>query len=430
MRKVIYSVVAAAICLGGCSEQSEITIQPEKNIVTEMRKTQAIVPKIEVEPTDYRLYMYETDYQLGLYEPQQGCYAGAYVLSNRSLQFDIKQFEEMTQKSHGIYIYNMKLGEVFPLQWVLECISQKKTPHIIVHPPSTDMPYQEFLLERAAREFGQFYVPIFVQFYPNPHQSFKNPEDYKSFFQKARETFRKYASNAAFVWSVDSDSVYDNKVYYPGDEAVDWVGLNIYEPIYINGLKNEQDVRKPIDFFYHQYQRRKPIMISQLGISHYSKKDHGYYIEEAAEKLNEIYEKLRTDYPRIKAVHYMDFNNIAVAPGEMGSDNFSITEDATLLSTYRSQIGDEHFLDILEVRESGSPNEERFISAFPVYSSSYTFYIDEKVLTYEWGVGAPEKVIESLTADSGIYYPLEETAEYYGYIVEIDESNQRILLKK
>ena len=87
------------------------------------------------------------------------------------------------RKSHGIYLRNLKLGKPFPIEWVLECTAKMKTPFIIVQPPSIDYPYQDFLLEETARAFGEYYIPIFVEFYPDPQQ-YGNSKNIRSFLIK------------------------------------------------------------------------------------------------------------------------------------------------------------------------------------------------------------------------------------------------------
>ncbi len=381
--------------------------------------------------TEYTLMIANPDYTLSLYEPKEGCYTGAYVLSNKKIQFNMEQFDEMTEKEHSIYIYNLRLGESFPVEWVLECISHLKTPHIILHPPNDELPYQDFLLDRTAKEFGEFYTPMFVQFYPNPQQYKGNPEEYKQFFSKAKAAFNTYASNTAFVWSIDSKSVYDSSIFYPGDEVVDWIGLNLYMPIYENGEKIKRNQWSSIDFFYYMYQHRKPLMLSQLAVSHYSNQDHGYYIQQAVDTITELYTIVPIRYPRIKAVHYMDFNNIEVAPNQKGNDNFSITDHSILLNMYRNLIHHTHYLDMVEIGETGSRDEEWFVSAYDVYEKDKQFFICKQMLEYEWKIPIPpEWELFQINSRGEVYYPLEKISSYLKFSIKIDENQKIIQIKK
>jgi beta-mannanase len=64
--------------------------------------------------------------------------------------------------------------------------------------------------------------------------------EYTAFFRSAREYFNRYASNAALVWSIDADSLHLMDRHYPGDDYVDWVGINIFVELcgrpYYNGI--------------------------------------------------------------------------------------------------------------------------------------------------------------------------------------------------
>jgi len=58
--------------------------------------------------------------------------------------------------------------------------------------------------------------------------------DYRKAFRNAASLFRKYAPNVALVWCPNSGLLGGEKrdvfgPFYPGDDVVDWVGLDIYE---------------------------------------------------------------------------------------------------------------------------------------------------------------------------------------------------------
>lgn len=380
------------------------------------------------EKTNYKLFI-NKEKSLELYEPPNNCYIGAYILSNPDLNFEIDNFEEITKKSHGIYLRNLKLGKPFPIEWVLECTAKMKTPFIIVQPPSIDYPYQDFLLEETARAFGEYYIPIFVEFYPDPQQ-YGNSKEYKEFFNKARNIFNKYAPNVAFVWSVNYKNIKDSMPYYPGDDFVDWVAINLYDMLDVENkddVIDNKDIFNEIDFFYFLFQDKKPIMISQLGISHYSKQNHGYYVDEAAKKIEDFYKKIKIYYPQIKTVNYMDFDNIEVAPEEMGYDNFKITAHKNLLESYISVVNNEYFTDSLDTQNHGQKAHYWFVSYYPIYKKDNEFFISDKVLEYEWNIkNLNLEEIDSIKINDSTYYLLSKLARDNGFNIIINDKDKII----
>jgi hypothetical protein len=414
MKKRLFLIVIFlyAVISGCTTDLQKCGSDKNKNQKTEVYDVQDIPKK-----TNKKLWI-KKEKRLSLYEPKEGCYAGAYILSNPDIHFDISEFERKTGRSHSIYMRNMKLGSPFPIQWVLECIAQMKTPFIILTPPTDSFPFQEFLLEETAKECGNYFIPMFIEFYPNPHQ-YENPDQYKDFFRKARKIFQKYAPNVAFVWSTDVYHVHDADVYYPGDPFVDWVGLNIYESISIEHNRNEQNLFEYMDFFYFNFQNRKPIMISQLGISHYSNRNHSYYVEEAAQKLEQIYTKVKQQYPRIKAVNYMDFNNIVTAPEGKGFDDFRVTDQEELLKTYWMSVRESYFKHEVDIQTVNEKNEEWLISYYPIYQQDDRYYISENVIKYEWEKPIPNEIKqEYIYVDQKMYYPIEKVIPKNEYIVK------------
>ncbi len=382
--------------------------------------------------TPYQLWIEDKDYSLSLYEPKEGCYAGAYILSNKEINFDIYEFENKTKKPHSIYIRNMKLGEPFPLDWVLECYSYMKTPHIIIHPPSESFPYQEHLLEQTAKEFGEFFIPMFVQFYPNPSQYFGNHIQYQDFFQKAYYAFKTNAPNVSIIWSIAYENLYDSYLYDPGDTYFDWIGLNMYLPSKIEEEKKGETILQYIHDFYMIYQCRKPLMISQLGVPHYSKKDHRYYIKEAKQTLNSIYNAVEARYPRIKAIHYMDINNVETNPSYANWENFSITEEMEVLHTYQKLIKSPHYLEELDVKHTGDVQSRWILMDTPVYSLQQGFYISNVFLKYPYFKDLYPKfnntTVEPLIIKDQTLYSLENICDVIGYQFKIDEINKQIYL--
>jgi len=369
---------------------------------------------IELKKSDINLYIIQNNYKLSMYEPDDGCYIGAYVLGNRALDYNMQEFEEVTGRRHSIYIYNLVLGNPFPANWILECIANMKTPLVVIH-PKEGMTLNENFLYDTAESFSQLSVPMFVEFYPNPEKYDILPDEYKQFYKKAEQIFNKYSSNTAFVWSVNINNVYSSNVYYPGDDVVDWIGLSIYEPIYRNDVKVENDIWSKLDFFYNTYQYSKPIMITQFAVSHYSDTDHSYYINEAKNRLSTFYDTIKNYYPRIKAINYMDFKD---------SENYKVTDNNSLTDLYKSTLDDEYFKYNVEL-VTPQYGKEIFKSAFYLCSDGENVYISDKALRYELGIN-PEQYEESILYNNIKYYPIDIIKKYKNYSIKFE--NKKIYI--
>lgn len=407
MKKYIFSglVIIFMLWVGFTTRDESSEYPPAHQVLSSDLNNVAVL----LEETDMSLYLVQNNYKPSLYEPSDGCYIGAYVLGNNTLNYDMMEFEKAVNKRHSTYIYNLTMGNQFPKDWVLECIANMKTPLIVVHPKDS-MILDENLLYDIAKSFGELSVPMFVEFYPNPEKYNIFPKEYKDFFLKAKEIFKEYSPNSAFVWSVNLNNVYDSGIYYPGDNAVDWVGLSIYQPIYRNSIKSDTDIWSGIDFFYNTYQNSKPIMITELGISHYSNTDHTYYIKDSQNKINEFYNKIKNNYPRIKAVNYMDFES---------NENYKITDNSSISKTYKDAVNDIHFKYSVDTVNTNT--KEFFKSAFPIYRNGEKIYISSRTLDYELDIIIPQDNTEGILYKDIYYYPLDILKNYETYKIEMKD---------
>lgn len=373
---IIAVFIIIALALSGCADTGNEYITEAVN--------ETAVKELKVEEENkYNVYINEYNYNLSKYEPDKGCYLGAYILTDTIVNSDINNFEEVAGKEHSMYIYNMKLGEPFPISWVLECYTNGKMPHIIMYPPDGYTPYNKSLIDKCADEFGRLNIPIFLQLYPNPQQYGTDATSYISFYREVKNVFNKKSPNTAFIWSVDSnEEIYDSEIYYPGDAYTDWVGINIYKTMFDKEYEYSKDIWKNIDYFYYRFQHRKPIMISQLGVSHYSTKNHTYETVKAANSIMEIYNRVQNEYPMIKGIVYMDYSNIDRSPKSAVRDDYSISGEKELIKAYRNAVGHNYFIGshIENDTESGG---QYFKSPFIGYKINGDIYISAKTITYD-----------------------------------------------
>ncbi len=416
---VIFFSIMQILC--GCSSNNILN----KDISNVKDGDVEVSLRHEIIKTSYDGY-FQKEIEASKYEPVKGAYLGAYVLANPEIEFDISKFEDAVGKNVAIGIRHYQLGDPFPDKWLLECLAKKKAPHIVVTPKTMASPYDKEALEATALKFKNTYgIPAFIEFYPGPKE-FGNPGEYISYFRLAKEIFAQYAPNVAFVWSMDMEDIYDSMIYYPGDDYVDWIGISMYFPIYKNHIKYNADIGEKLDYFYNIYQDKKPMMISKLAVSHYSKEDHTFYINEARDIINHIYANIPARYPRIKAINYIDLDNIKIAPNDTGYDNFMVSTEPKITNMYKEAIKNPHYIDNVEDTKA---REVTYWSKMktPIYERDNNLYVLEETITYDWGIDITGKMKESKVIIGGSeYYKLDQIAKAAGYKINIGKDSVRI----
>ncbi len=429
MKVAIIALMFTLIILQAGCEQTNKKTTAQKEAQPVVSVSPSLPKKKIVTGERFNVYIEQSNYKLSMYEPKEGCYLGAFILNDKRIDGDIKQFETLTEKSHAFYTYNYTLGDQFPLNWVLTCISQTKTPFVVVQPqlpvPNSEealnLTIDKQLLEQTAKAFGNFNIPMFIKFCP-VDTSYK-PSEYIAFYKAARTAFRKYAPKCAFVWSVSSEDAFNCTDYYPSDSSVDWVAIDICQNI-VEQNKYNDDVFKAIEYFYFTFQKQKPIMLSKLAISNFSSVDYSYCTPLASSEIERIYTKIANDYPRIKAINYFDVNEINVSQKNKITQNYSITENEAITLAYIKATSNEKFLNSIESKSEGENNSEWILSPFAAYKIDKEVYVSESTIIYDldvldWGFGMNERMNEKVI-NNNKYYTTDfiDKSKYFKLSVE------------
>ena len=302
---------------------------------------------------------------LGRYEPINGCYLGAYVLQDESLNGDMQAFNEITGKKHATYFsyFGYKEGDMDALaEWLKETEAADAAPQVALEPNLglEVVENDEYLIE-LAKTLNRVDGPVFLRFASEMNGNWTNyhddPELFIEKWQLMHDVMAEYAPNVLMLWTVFSTPTNNIDDYYPGDEYVDWVGINIYNVAYhnnnINDVAADEDPLEFLDYVYKHYSDRKPIQISEYGVTHYTITDGQNYSDFACEKLRRLYENLEENYPRVKAIYYFDVNNLLNAPEGRRINDYSLTGDEHVLSAYRDIIADDYFLSDIQADYAG-----------------------------------------------------------------------------
>ena len=301
-----------------------------------------------------------SEYSLAKFEPEHGCYLGAYVLQDEYINGSMDTFNQLTGKKHASFFsyFGYKEGSLVDLvKWLIKVKDADAAPHLALEPNKglaevRDDPY----LHELAAILNGIKGPVFLRFASEMNGDWTpysgNPKKYIEKWRLVHDIMEKEAPNVIMVWTVFTFPEWTIMSYYPGDEYVDWVGVNVYNVIYHNNNKKRvakhEDPLQLMDFVYKKFSSKKPIQISEFGASHYTITDNEYYLDFAVSKISRMYEGIKNSHPRVKSIFYFDVNNLANAPEGRQINNYSITEQEKILNVYKKLIADPYFLSSID----------------------------------------------------------------------------------
>lgn len=297
------------------------------------------------------------------YEPAVGCYLGAFIDfdstlrtpifdSNRHTHQDPTGFETVVQKQHAMYFFYLGYGRNLPLDWVKWLGQRNKFVHIALEPNDGMSKVKDnAYLQRLADDMARSGAKIFLRFASEMNGPWtkysKNPELYREKFRLVYKVMKKRAPNVALVWCPYMSPTSNISNYYPGDDATDWVGVNLYNVTYHNNKAEEPSEHEhPADllkYVYKRYSPDKPIMICEYAASHYSAVEGRPRPDFAVRKILTLYAALPRLFPRVKCINYFDSNNMQFALHRPHND-YSVTNDTYVRAAYRYAISSPYFL--------------------------------------------------------------------------------------
>ncbi|MCL2753844.1 MAG: hypothetical protein FWE44_06830 [Defluviitaleaceae bacterium] len=313
------------------------------------------------------------NHTLAKHEPEHGVLLGAYIKRDFAMN-NIEDFQRYLGINHSIFSYTMHLGDEYPLRWVLENIANFSAPHITLLPPQYGEKFDIELIEEFAAQAGIFDTPIFVQLYPIWQGHNFILAEYIDFFKKASGIFEIYAPNVALVWGVDGQSVEQSTIFFPSEDIVDWVQITVYNEIDEDG--NFDCFFKILEPFYFEYNGIAPIMVS-VAVSHYSTANNRYFSLRAADKLEDIYERIITNFPRIRAVIYHNYNDIAGRGGM-----YRINSTSVLTRAYVDSVNNPQFLNSFQKSAVNMQVNTVVRTPYMAVMQGNEFFLPSQILPY------------------------------------------------
>jgi hypothetical protein len=297
--------------------------------------------------------------ELAKFEPAEGCYIGAFIdldfnLTDRRVppteQRKIEDFEALTHKKHASYFTYVGYGQPFPRAWVEEIKAEHAAPQIAFEPNNgLDEVEDDEYLRCWARDAARANCPIFLRWASEMNGSWtvygKNPAQYREKFRLVSQVMKEEAPNVAMVWTPFAEPQNLIAEYYPGDQWVDWVGVNIYSVYVNNGDPRfpayQKDPVEYLRFIYDNYAARKPIHISEFAATIFCKGTSTDTVSFAIDKMEHFYGAIRDEFPRVKAVNWFCWDTIRA---NRANNNYSLLDDGRVLAAYRKIVADPHFL--------------------------------------------------------------------------------------
>jgi hypothetical protein len=286
---------------------------------------------------------------LGKFAPDHGCYLGAFIELDYNVQGDIGNFESLTKKKHASYFTYVGYGRPFPKAWVEKLKAHGAVPQIAFEPNNgLDEVKDDDYLRDWARDAARARVPIFLRWASEMNGPWtawsKDPAQYIEKFKLVAQVMREEAPNVAMVWCPFAEPQRTIMDYYPGDEWVDWVGVNIYS-VYVNDGDPtrpafEKDPAEMLRYVYDKFPN-KPIMVCEYAATIESKGGGLSTVEFAIDKMTRMYDALKTDFPRVGAIYWFSWDTIR---GKKANNNYSFLADGRTLLTYRELTSDPYFL--------------------------------------------------------------------------------------
>ncbi len=177
-----------------------------------------------------------------------------------------------------------------------------------------------------------------------------NPDEYVRKWRVVYETIKSVAPNVIMVWCPFATPRRTIPLYYPGDEYVDWVGVNIYAVLYHDGDISQPSQRDPVEdlrYVYNLYGARKPIAICEYGATHYCRASQQFSSSFAAASIAQMYQAIREQFP---GVVFINWFSVDAASDGLAHNDYALTTDDRVLNSYRQAIDGQYFLTQLPVQ--------------------------------------------------------------------------------
>jgi len=335
-------------------------------------------------------------YPLARLEPAYGCYLGVNIERNDGPR-EPEDFDKEIGKPQAIYFIYRKFGNDFPRDLADDLRGLHAGLQLAWEPASLSDVYNDSYVDKFVKDISDSGIPVFLRFASEMNGDWTpyhgDPAAYVRAFQYLADKVHRVAQNAAMVWCPNEIPQEGIDSYYPGDEAVDWVGVNFYSVVYNDGKRDRvASWRNPADavkYVYDHFAARHPMMIGEWGATHESVVDGVDRSDFAVDKIGQLYAALPRLYPRIKAVHWLSMNTEKYAEGDRKLNDFCLTDSPSVEAAYSTATKPDYYLSeaTLDVKDGAIPRPSAAVQGQTVrgtitLSSLVRSYEDRPTVTY------------------------------------------------
>jgi hypothetical protein len=292
--------------------------------------------------------------KLAKFEPEYGVYIGMYSEQDPEMKNNFIKSESIYGSRHAHYLAYSPYDEPFPKQYAIRAKEAGSALQIAWEPSNgLDSVQDNTHLREWARAAKATGIPIFLRYASEMNGNWVvwhgDPQKYIEKFRLIHDVMAIEAPNVAMVWSPGDVPSGPINEYYPGDDYVDWVGVNMYTEPYENGDPEQASMlaTSPIerlDSLYKTYSDRKPLMISETAVSHYEHATNESFTDYALLNLHRLYEVMPLKYPRLKSINYF---NVNLKESE-SRNNYLLADNEAMKQLYSSIIANPYYLKKVE----------------------------------------------------------------------------------
>ena len=268
---------------------------------------------------------------LAMYEPSHGLYYGATYDLDPSVKklTDVGHIPTYPKENSTFLIYLDFGQDIKTFDWYIRQAKEAGSGVLLAwnaYEVYSDMSQHKDYINETAAYLKTLDIPVFLRYAGefNIADGFEDHEGFVENFQYLTTLVRKQASNVAMVWSPNDISAFgrDHEDYYPGDAFVDWVGISTYTSYYMGSKKDYGSLQDSVDNNYFTgtkanplskiedivttYGHKKPIMITENGVAHYSKVANEDFSSWAQIQLQRAYAYIPLKYPQVKGIFYFN----------------------------------------------------------------------------------------------------------------------------
>jgi hypothetical protein len=293
---------------------------------------------------------------LAKWEPAAGCYIGANIEREEAARTPAR-FNAKTVP-HAIFFRYRGYGVDFPSEEARVLRRMTCGIQIAFEPKSYAEVADDRYLRKFARDARASKIPVFLRLASEMNGRWtvyhRDPAAYRAMFRRVAAVMHRDAPNVAMVWCPNEIPREPIDQYYPGADAVDWVGVNFYSVIYNDADRaREASWRWPTDqvkYVYDRYSARHPIMVGEWAASHRSSVDGIARPEFAITKIQQFYRSIPFLYPRLKAVHWLSYNALKYARSSRQLNNYSLFDNPLVGAAYTFEVNRRSYLS--QIQES------------------------------------------------------------------------------